>query len=400
MRLLDLIKLSLRMFKARTMRTILTVLGMSVGISAILILVSLGYGLQKTILERITTADSLATLDVSAGEPGSPDLTPDLVSQLEHINGVAEVSPSVQLQAQGKVNNITMDIGAIATTPIFFRLNGTRAASGQLLSATQSETAVITTSMANVFGKTPEEIVGQTFQLAIFPQQNTGDKTAAKITNQQSALKTYTIVGIVEGDENTAYVALDTIDTGLFIHYDQLKVKSSSTDIMPGVRDTLTQMKLSVSSLSETIDQANKVFQILQFILMIFGVIALIVSAIGMFNTMTIALLERTEEIGIMKSIGASHRAISLMFIVEATLMGFLGSIGGVLMGYGTGQIFNMLLNFVAQRFGGQAMQLFYSPLWFVSLIILFGSAVGLMTGVLPARKASRIDPLEALRYK
>jgi ABC-type antimicrobial peptide transport system permease subunit len=133
---------------------------------------------------------------------------------------------------------------------------------------------------------------------------------------------------------------------------------------------------------------------------MLFGIIALIVSAIGMFNTMTITLLERTEEIGIMKSIGASDRMISLMFIMEAAIMGFLGGVVGIIIGFLEGETFNFLVNLIATNFGGEKVDLFYSPLWFVMSIIIFSAFVGFLTGLAPARRASKIDPLEALRYK
>ena len=133
---------------------------------------------------------------------------------------------------------------------------------------------------------------------------------------------------------------------------------------------------------------------------MVFGMIALIVSAIGMFNTMTITLLERTEEIGIMKAIGASKSDISLMFVMESTLMGLLGAVGGVVIGYVGGSVINFLVNTIALRFGGEAVSLFYSPMWFVMTVIGFGAFVGFLTGVFPARSASHIDALDALRYK
>jgi len=136
---------------------------------------------------------------------------------------------------------------------------------------------------------------------------------------------------------------------------------------------------------------------------MLFGIVALVVSAIGMFNTMTIALLERTEEIGIMKSIGASDftiSMISMIFVMESTIMGFLGGVGGVILGFAGGSIFNILTNMVAERFGGKAVSLFYSPTWFILAIIIFAAVVGFITGFIPARRASKIDPLDALRYK
>jgi ABC-type antimicrobial peptide transport system permease subunit len=132
---------------------------------------------------------------------------------------------------------------------------------------------------------------------------------------------------------------------------------------------------------------------------MIFGLIALIVSAIGMFNTMTIALLERTRKIGIMKAIRAK-RSIALMFLTESTIMGLLGALGGVILGFFEGEVLNILINLIATRFDGESVDLFFSPFWFVSTVILFGAGVGFATGIFPARKASRIDTLDALRYK
>jgi putative ABC transport system permease protein len=182
--------------------------------------------------------------------------------------------------------------------------------------------------------------------------------------------------------------------------FSKLKVKCASTNEVEGVRAAVVEKGLIASSISDIVDQANKVFSVVQIVLMMFGVIALVVSAIGMFNTMTITLLERTEEIGIMKAIGASNTAIWLMFISEATMMGFLGGFGGVIIGYLEGEAINLIINLIATRFGGERVDLFYSPLWFVSTIIIFGAFVGFLTGIFPARKASKIDALDALRYK
>ena len=403
MRFLDLLKLSLRMFKARTMRTLLTVFGMSIGIAAILFLVSFGYGLQKTLLERITTADSLVTLDITPENSDSPTLDANLVRTLHDIPGVTDIVPAVSLASQGKFNAITFDLDTTGSKPSFLRLSGKKILAGSFPSEEHTDnTIVLTSAITNIFGTQPQEMIGKDFTLTVFAQNDTGAKSSgnAVVSKQVPFLHTYTIAGIVEGEENTAYVSLDTIDTTAYTHFSQLKIKCQSTSIMPSVRDAVISLHLLASSISETVDQANKVFGIIQIVLMLFGVIALIVSAIGMFNTMTIALLERTEEIGIMKSIGASKTSVSLMFIVEATLMGFLGGVFGVLFGLIGGSIVNILVNFIANRLGGQSVTLFYSPLWFIASIILFGSFVGLLTGVFPARKASRIDPLDALRYK
>jgi len=159
-------------------------------------------------------------------------------------------------------------------------------------------------------------------------------------------------------------------------------------------------MGFVVAALSDVIDQANKIFRILQTVLAIFGAIALIVSAIGMFNTMTIALMERTQEVGIMKSLGASKTDIVLLFVTESVIMGFLGGVIGLALGMLSGEAFNILLNILAKRFEGNPVDVFYTPPWFAITIVIFSTVVGLITGIWPARRAANLNPLEAVKYK
>lgn len=402
MRLYDIFKLSLRMFRARTMRTILTILGMGLGIAAILFFVSLGYGLQRTLLEKITTADALVTLDVSPA--GDAVLTTEIIGELGKIPGVVETASAVRNRGQAHVGSITLDVDTTGTTESFLRLDGTKALHGTILNDNAPDTVVITRGVAQAFNASPESMVGQPLSLALFASSDAArigeKKSQDKASEESIGTITTTIAGVIDGDENIVYFHLQALPDGRFSSFNQLKLKTQSADVMEQVREAVIARHFSVSSLSDTVAQANKVFGAIQITLMFFGMIALGVSAIGMFNTMTIALLERTEEIGIMKSIGASRGSIALMFVVESTMMGLLGSLCGVVMSYTGGKLINSIVNVIAERFGGQSASLFYSPLWFVGLVILFGAFVGFLTGLFPARQASRIDPLDALRYK
>jgi putative ABC transport system permease protein len=261
---------------------------------------------------------------------------------------------------------------------------------------------MVTSSVAQVFGKSTDEIIGKEITFTFFvPKSGTGaEESMQSSSDRVESLKKFIIVGVVEGEENSVYVNLENTPEVKIERYSQAKVKCAANEIMPQVREKLEGEGLLVSALSDTVEQANQVFNVVKIILMLFGIIALVVSAIGMFNTMTIALLERTEEIGIMKSIGASDGAISLMFLMESTIMGFLGGLFGIAIGWLEGEVFNGVINFIATRFGGEKIDLFYSPFWFVSTVIIFAAFVGFLTGVIPARRASRIDPLDALRYK
>ena len=391
------------MFKARTSRTLLTVMGMGVGIRAILFLVSLGYGLQKTLLEKITTSDSLLTLDIVESKSVAVSLDKAAVEEIQKMDGVAEVSKSFVLSSQGQMNNLSADLISVGIDPTFLRLGGIKVEKGETLNDEKIDNIIITSSVAQIFGSDVDSILGQEINISFFVPSIQPEEEEAGLQERAqdfSSSKIYKIGGIIEGEESMVYINYKSLENIEIQKYDKVKIKCVSNGEMNNIRDKIMEKGFIVSSLSDTVDQANQVFGIVQIILMCFGIVALVVSAIGMFNTMTIALLERTNEIGIMKSIGASNRSISWMFVMESTIMGFLGGLSGVVIGFLGGRIFNFLINMVAARLGGQPVDLFYSPLWFVGLIIVFAAFVGLLTGAIPARRASKIDPLDALQYK
>lgn len=111
-------------------------------------------------------------------------------------------------------------------------------------------------------------------------------------------------------------------------------------------------------------------------------------------------MLERIQEIGIMKVIGASDKDVKRLFLLESLIIGFFGGISGLVMGLLSSQLFNLGINFLAKTLGGAGVKLFYYPIWFIFVIIIFASFVGVLTGVIPARRAEKMDPLQALRYK
>jgi putative ABC transport system permease protein len=409
MKFIDLFRLSTRMFKARTSRTLLTVLGMSIGIGAILFLVSLGYGLQKTLLERITTSDSLLTLDISEAKSGIVSLDNEMIKKIETMPGVEDVSPAFQITTQGHLEGLSADLVTIGSKPSFLKLGGFKASKGVLLNDQDQNGIVISSSVGQVFGKSVDEMLGKDITFSFFvprvsptvdEEGGSSDAQAQSDFEKVDSEVVYKIVGIVEGEDNIAYVNKSSLGNLNIDKYGQVKVKTKSNSEMGVIRDKILEYGLLVSSLSDTVDQANIIFKYVQIVLLLFGFIALVVSAIGMFNTMTITLLERTEEIGIMKSIGASDINISVMFFMESAIMGFLGGVAGVGIGWLGGQAFNIGINFVATKFGGEKVTLFSTPMALVVAILISSAFVGLATGFVPARRASKTDPLDALRYK
>ncbi len=399
MKLIDLLQLSTRMFRARTARTFLTVLGMSIGIGAVLFLFSLGYGLQLALLKHITTPEALLTLDVSRDESSKIILDNKTLQFIEGMDGVEKAIPVSNLQAEGHFKGMTANFDVISSSESYFRFSGIQFNKGRGFE--KKNEAVISLAGVQVFGENPDKIIGQKIKLN-FLKKNKQNLSSENLSKQEKSVAyEYKIVGIVKGDDNYIYVNMNSLDRSLVDnHYGQIKVKCKNNRSMNLARQKISQKGLAVSSISDLVDQANKVFGVLQVILILFGITSLIISAVGMFNTMSVTFLERTGEIGIMKSIGATDKDLYLIFIVESTIMGFLGGLGGILIGFLGGKAVNGLINLVATRMGGGEINIFFSPWWFIILILIFATLIGFLTGIMPARWASQADPLKALRYK
>lgn len=407
---LDNVRLATRTFKTRKLRTFLTILGIGVGIGAILFLVSLGYGMQKVLLERITRLDALLSLDVTTTDPDTIQLTDELVAELKNINSVVEVSPLRNVTSNSRMGEISSQVNFSAVEESYLRLGGTELILGESFNEENKKNIILSRGALTSFGiENPEEAIGKSVDITFtVPRQGKseneeGVKEDGLLEESQivDLEQDFIVSGVVDDESNSfGYIHIE-FTKGLDIeNYDGLKVKVENQSYLTEVRNMLLEKGLSVVTLSETIDQANKIFATIQFILALFGLVALTVSAIGMFNTMTIALLERTNEIGIMKSIGASNRDVKIMFLVESLLIGFFGGVSGVIIGMGGAEFVNFMFNMLAKNMGGQTIDLFSTPIWFILFIMTFSLIVGILTGVYPAQRAAKLNPLMALRYK
>jgi putative ABC transport system permease protein len=394
--------LSTRMFKTNPSRTWLTILGMGVGTSAVVALVGLGFGLQGVILDKIVLGDSLLSLNVTNPASKSVVLDQPSIDELAANPLVKDVSPLVNFAASITYNGLTGNANVEGMKPSYFLYSGAKVVAGVLFTdktaAADADNVLITTAMLQLFGVTnPSDAIGQTLVMKVFVPQVGSDQTS-EITVD----KTYHVIGVTD-DTGTlaAILTLDEFKSHFDVpFYDRAQVRVKDTKGLAPMQDVIISKGFSVTALSKTVEQANKIFQGVQVVLAVFGGIALTVSAIGMFNTMTVTLLERTAEIGVMRTIGASSRDIVILFVVEASIVGFLGGLVGILIGGGVGLIANGLLTVAATKFGGQAVAVFAYPLPFLTFIMVFSSLVGFTTGLFPARRAAKINPLDAIRYK
>lgn len=402
MRAVDLLKLSTRMFRTRTLRTVLTILGVAVGIGTIVFLVSLGYGLQTLLIENITTSDSLLTLDVFPPETEQEvaGIFPSAFARLRDMQNVKEVNGIIIAAGQITYGASATNGTAMVTEAPFFRLSGVKPDAGTLYGYQDARHIVITTTLAKLFEWDAAEAVGKEVAVSIFAALDVATDSEPNAPAEEEISGSFIISGVVSGELPVFYIDPAAIPEFPLSKYSQVKVRVANADVLEETRATFLDQGFVVFALSDVVEQANKVFKALQIMLAAFGAAALLVSAIGMFNTMTIAFLERTQEIGIMRAIGASERDVFLIFIIESAIMGMLGGVVGIMIGFILQQIVNAGLRILAATAGAVSVGLFRTPLWFIVFVITFSTLVGLATGIVPGRRASRLKPLDALKYK
>jgi len=401
MLILDTIRISARSFKNNRLRTLLTIMGISVGIASIFFLVSLGYGFQQVVLERVATSDSLLSLDVypQVGSDGETNvILNENLGEIENIGGVAKAAPVITQKFKVHSGEFTTDAKVNITDTDFFKLEGIAIQDGELMDNGSRNEVVVTSAVLDLLHIDINKFEGKELIADISPLS---EKERESEKEDNSTPRKFKIVGLIN-DKSKAniYITTNSVSDLGFGYFNRVKIKVSSEGEIDPVRRTLMEKGYIVSAISDTVDQTRKIFKIIQIVLLSFGMLALVVSAIGMFNTMTISLLERTQEIAIMKSLGASATDIWGMFLTESVLIGFLGGTFGIAIGFIGTEVFNFILNFVAKNLGGISVDIFYIPLWFIVFIVVFSTVVGLVTGFYPAKRAAALDTLEALRYK
>jgi ABC-type lipoprotein release transport system permease subunit len=368
------------------------------------VLVGLGFGLQQIILEQIVFGDSLLSLGVTSTGAQGITLTPETVQEFEEDEAVVDAAPLARFPAQITYKGLTGNVFVQGVEPAYLRFAGITPSYGETFleeDLDDTNSVMLSPAVLKLFGiaeEDAESFIGEkvSFRLLV-PSEDDSDEV-----NQIVIEKEYTVRGITqeEGVLNAMMMLPELRNYVGIEKYERIQVNVVDNENLPIVEEKLIEQGYRVTALSKTVEQASQIFQGIQITLAVFGGIALIVSAIGMFNTMTVTLLERTKEIGIMRTIGASPNDVKYLFVSESIVVGFLGGLTGILMGVVLGVSVNLFLNFIAGQFGGQAVSLFAFPLDFLTFIALFSAGVGYLTGIFPARRASKLNPLDAIRYE
>ena len=400
----DLLKLSVRAFRVRPTRTFLTVLGMSVGIGTVFFLISLGYGLQYILLGKLApTADSLVSLQASYPEQGSLTIPQSTINSVAMLPGAVEISPVSDISGEIQYQKFTGDVMVKIIDDKYNRLSGFVANFVQSNSSFESG-AVISSTALRILGL-PEDATSLGKKITVGATYQEDNATgASSATPKQDTVQTKNeipIVGIVTDAAQSPYVFIpQNLMSSIPDSYDLFFIKAKDNTSLEKLRSALISQGFIISARIDTVQQAKRITDVITTVLGIFGVAALIVSSIGMFNTMLISFMERIFEVGIMKSIGATRRDILSMFLMESLLMGVLGGVGGIILGFGLGTLVNFGMNVLAHYLGGKPISLFIYSTQFIIFIIALSGVVGLLSGFFPARNAAKLSAREAFLRK
>jgi putative ABC transport system permease protein len=392
----DLLVLSLRSFRLHPTRVFLTILGMSIGIGTVFFLVSLGYGLQYILIGKmVTTEESLFSLE--AFYPGEANLTfnEETLNAIRNFPEVAEISEVSDLSGEIEAQNTSAYVLVKIVKPSYFRLSGTKMDYGQDLK--ESEREIVITNLALRLLNLPENINSLNKEVSV----------KVSIPDKEDKLETlqlgspFKIKGIVidEFSPPTIYLSQEWFkDKNL--PYNRIFVKAKNLDAVSILKDKLINIGLLISAKLDLVRQAKQIMTIITLVLGVFGVTALLVAGIGMFNVMLTSFLEKIFEVGIMKSLGATGKDVRNLFLMESFLMSIIGGIGGIFLGFLGGQTINLGLVILAKRLGGEPIALFIFPWHFAILTLIISVVVGLLAGYWPAKRAGRLSPREAFVTK
>lgn len=343
--------------------------------------------------------------DNASGPVPLPTLRPDDIEKISAQPGIVKVKPMLVPQVD-YVQHDSGDKYVMNLQPYIEGANFEMLA-GQLPSNdSDSYEVTVPESFLEPLGLgSKESAVGKELQVAITNQA----------TKQQSTV-TATIVGVQAPSlvSNAGGMMNDTLATELheiqttglpdnlrnqYLGASAFVAEDASEEQIQAIKDGLKEKGYQASTIADQIGIINDVINAITAVLIFFGAIALLAASFGIINTLFMAVQERTKEIGLMKAMGMGRNRVFLLFSVEAILLGFWGSLLGVLAAVGAGQVVN---NIAADSFLKELVgfELTVFPVASLALIVAIVMAIAFLAGTLPARRAARLDPISALRYE
>lgn len=382
---LNILKVSIKNINGNKLRTILTMLGLIIGIASVIILVGIGSGTSNQVTSQVQSlgADVL-TLNITSSDTS---LEYDNIDELKNIQDITAAAPYKTVS--GTVThgeNSSGRANIIATTNEYMEVMNLTISSGRLLSTIDLD------------NNSKVCLLGSDIAETLF-ENDTVAGNSIKIDGDN-----YTVIGVITATGSSMgndidsmviipfttakYLDSDTTINNVYIKVeDENKIENVSSRVESYIISTLglTTDDFSVSSQDSMLSTMDEVNNSLSIMLGGIASISLIVAGIGVMNVMLVSVTERTKEIGIRKALGAKRSDILIQFLIEALLLCIVGGIIGIGLGVGIGMLLNQMgYNFVPE-------------IWIILIAFFSSVMIGLLFGIFPAYKASKLNPIDAL---
>jgi len=456
----DFLAISIQNLWRMKLRTALTVSGVVIGIGALVSMLSFSSGMQKNVTAQFRELDLFRTIHVmprsASGDNDAPrdtSLTPpppldqSAIEKIAALEGVRMVFPQQTFEAQvhwkggthtAKVQALPASYGKL---PLFAEMT-----TGRFFEADTAREAVVSRQWLRGLEIEPDSILGQQLSLktagsgelllglarhqlekygfsrrAIEIAQELGGAVLAGLRPNTLRVK---VVGVAEIESGPGFrLGSVLVPTGIVSNLDAISFsdpvelmtmlseapKEGWALVVVKVEDERDYDRVSarieglgfrIFSFLDQMDQIRRSFLAFNVIVGAIGLLALFIASLGIVNTMIMSIVERTREIGILKSLGAQERQIRLLFLVESATIGLVGSLGGVLLGWLVSRLLSYVMKWYLVSQELPSMEVFSLPVWVVLGAIAFGVAVSVVAGLYPAGRGARVDPVQALRYE
>lgn len=383
--------------KLYRLRSALTVLGFAIGAAAIMFLLGFGYGLERLVASQISGGDAYLMLDVAPVNQTIAPLNAATISGFADISGVEAVSPEADLSARLTSGSQSVDLALILTDASYFKWRSLSEVEKSESKIGDAKKITINTALATqLAGEDRTALLGKKVTLDVIVP-----KELAAANDPVSTSREFIVAAIIkEDDAPKVYYDLNNAANLGVVNYTQARVRVAARDSVEGVRTIIENSGFKTNYIGDTVKQINDVFRVFKSILGSLGAVALVIAIIGMFNTLTISLMERVKEIALMKVLGAKKKVVAKLIIAEALIIGVMGAVLGVFLGLACGAVANGVISSYAKGAGGVAVDVFYFPWGLIAATIVGALVVTTLTSLLPVRRANRVSPLNVFRYE
>ncbi len=399
------VKMALAGMAANKLRTELTLLGIIIGVGAVIAMVSLGFGVKENIKANISRLGSNLLIVMSGGRTatgariaageGARLTYEDMQAIEKQVDDIAGIAASVNSSYQLVVGNQNWTARVEGTTPSNFRIQNYETSEGRFfterdLNSRARVCVVGTTVTENLFAG--EDPVGKIMRINKAPFQVIG------------VLKSKGQAGMGMDQDDIVFIPLTTAQSRMMgiTYVQRITIQAANEDVINevqgGVEQVLRQRHrikdgqyddFNIGNMAAIMDTMMETANSITILLGCIAAISLLVGGIGIMNIMLVSVTERTREIGIRKALGATYKHILLQFLIEAMVIGIVGGFVGVLLGVGS--------SFAISHIAGWNTVI---SLWAIIVAVVFSVGIGLFFGLYPARKAALLDPIDALRYE